>query len=342
MRRAALLMLSCLVLTAATATAGLGINLFGKAIHSNEYNRDNLNEENWGLGLRHDLRVGEASALFVEGGSFLDSKDKWGWHAGVAYRHRIWGPFSGGAGLYLFDVSTINGDYAVVAPLPQLSLSTGALEWNATIVPPVNGTKYFDTVMFSATVYPMGRTKAGKGMGPRHPDSRSGLQVSVLSDFTVGEYQGYGIMYRQFRRGGDGFRVGLDGYFNSRSVQFESGGEDDRLGGHITVICDRLSTISNGRDFDLVLATGLGFWSRVSYLERRNDYYGVHHESSLDWSAGGRVGLSVEYALGASVLLTAECLTSLYYEYEDDYSNKYTSWSLNLGQAGLGAVLYFD
>lgn len=102
---------------------------------------------------------------------------------------------------------------------------------------------------------------------------------------------------------------------------------------------ERLTTIQDGRDFDLVGGLGVG----ISIEIETSNYSWGNSNSTERYGIEGRASLGVEYSLGKSAVLTVESLMQLRRSYHMSGWGRHSNrWSLRTSGAVMGIVLYFD
>jgi len=366
LRRNAILAVSLLVIAAA-AYAGTGINLYGLSWHPDrgEVEANDWREVHPGLGLQHDLMAGDRSRLSLEAGVLDDAARNLNYHGGLSYRHQAWGPLWAGAALFIAGSKSDYDGEPVGALLPLATLVTDLGELNWTYVPDADRRHDSGALLMYATLFPWGRTPAGHGRGTPHDGLRRGLEFRLDPSDGLEQFRGVAFVYRQVDPQAGGFRVGAEFYGDvldadrwteyplQEAPVIEE--ENDLTQTALTAFYERIAFRGDARRVRAVTGLGCELGHRLETRYGSSTTGSRSSETIITWRAGIRASLGAEWRVAEDLVLTADSHMTFFYERETS-----KRWSVNEGVhyaanrqwehtwgfsplgATLGVVLYYD
>jgi hypothetical protein len=133
----------------------LNLVINGKAVHER---KNNLNEENWGIGFEYNLNSDKNWINFVNGGYFKDSNFNLSKYLGGGTKRRFFITdkkdswyFDIGVTAFLMTRKDYRNNHPFVGLLPYLSVGTSQFAINGTYIPSVSP-KYEALLFFQAVV----------------------------------------------------------------------------------------------------------------------------------------------------------------------------------------------
>lgn len=131
-----------------------GVNIYGLSYHliGNRESYDFLNEVNTGLGFRATFGDRNTNKVIIEGGRFRDSMNFAARYLSVGYLVRIVPGFSMGLNTALYTSRTIINGGIILAPIPIVSYTVGAVTLNGIFLPKYENKNPMNTLGFYLTI----------------------------------------------------------------------------------------------------------------------------------------------------------------------------------------------
>ncbi len=324
------LALAICIASPAAARDAVGINITGLSWHPSIDGAESFNP---GLGVRYEFERRPAWKADAIAGGYRDSALHLALHLAVGVQRRLAGPLLGGAHLFAVTQGSELGRI-YVAPLPSATIETGPVDLNFHYIPRVRGfTGRSAALGFHVTIWPFG----GRGAvttGPRHPESRFGLEFAVASGPQLTALTGRTVSARWMPDPRYGWRAGLDfeaGYMSVKSTHEYTRSESRSTHRYSRDEARTIVQIQHVRM--LSSASGTRLFAAAGPQLHYHAYNGNER-----WRPGLVFGLGAEVDLLNGLALLGEYTTSLAWGIEEDLWLRSTGATLHAGTR-LGVVL---